>query len=99
MHFALLIGYGASAINPYLAIETLHDLKRRGLLPDDVSAAEIQAALEMAVPARSIDGVRKRTRATAGRCQGSVCMAGVTFMCSLAQNRAPGDVVVTAAGS
>ena len=37
MHFALLIGYGASAINPYLAIETLHDLKRRGLLPDDVS--------------------------------------------------------------
>ena len=38
MHFALLIGYGASAINPYLAIETLHDLKRRGLLPEDVSA-------------------------------------------------------------
>ncbi len=38
MHFALLIGYGASAINPYLAIESLHDLKRRGLLPDDISA-------------------------------------------------------------
>ena len=38
MHFALLIGYGASAINPYLAIETLHDLKRRGLLPDKVTA-------------------------------------------------------------
>jgi glutamate synthase domain-containing protein 2/glutamate synthase domain-containing protein 1/glutamate synthase domain-containing protein 3 len=38
MHFALLIGYGASAINPYLAIETLHDLKRRGLLPGNVTA-------------------------------------------------------------
>src|SRR6202522_4138194 len=38
MHFALLIGYGASAINPYLAIETLHDLKRRGLLPDKITA-------------------------------------------------------------
>ncbi|HEY4382770.1 MAG TPA: glutamate synthase large subunit [Acidobacteriaceae bacterium] len=38
MHFALLIGYGASAINPYLAIESLHDLKRRGLLPNDVTA-------------------------------------------------------------
>src|SRR6202167_5982980 len=37
MHFALLIGYGASAINPYLAIETLHDLKRRGLLPDKIT--------------------------------------------------------------
>jgi glutamate synthase domain-containing protein 2/glutamate synthase domain-containing protein 1/glutamate synthase domain-containing protein 3 len=24
MHFALLIGYGASAVNPYLALETLH---------------------------------------------------------------------------
>ena len=37
MHFALLIGYGASAINPYLAIESLHDLKRRGLLPHNVT--------------------------------------------------------------
>ncbi|MCZ2146573.1 MAG: glutamate synthase large subunit [Bryobacterales bacterium] len=37
MHFALLIGYGASAINPYLAIETLEDLQRRGLLPDGMS--------------------------------------------------------------
>ena len=31
MHYALLIGYGASAINPYLAIETLEDLAMRGL--------------------------------------------------------------------
>src|SRR5579862_213568 len=38
MHFALLIGYGASAINPYMAIETLHDMKRRGLLPHNVTA-------------------------------------------------------------
>src|SRR6202167_6335632 len=38
MHFALLIGYGASAINPYLAIETIHDLKRRNLLPEKISA-------------------------------------------------------------
>ena len=37
MHFALLIGYGASAINPYLAFETLHDLKRLGLLSDKVT--------------------------------------------------------------
>jgi glutamate synthase (NADPH) large chain len=33
MHFALLIGYGASAINPYLAIETLEDMVKRGTLP------------------------------------------------------------------
>jgi glutamate synthase (NADPH/NADH) large chain len=36
MHFALLIGYGASAINPYLAIETLEELDQRGYLPDGV---------------------------------------------------------------
>ena len=38
MHFALLIGYGASAVNPYLAIETIQDLHRRGLLPENVTA-------------------------------------------------------------
>src|SRR6201746_1912798 len=37
MHFALLIGYGASAINPYLAIETMEDLSLRGMLPDGVT--------------------------------------------------------------
>ncbi len=33
-HFALLTGYGASAINPYLAYETLDDMIREGLLKD-----------------------------------------------------------------
>ena len=33
MHFALLLGYGASAVNPYLAIETLEDAHRRGAFP------------------------------------------------------------------
>ena len=32
-HVALLMGYGAGAVNPYLAFETLHDLIRQGLLP------------------------------------------------------------------
>ncbi|MFZ5590500.1 MAG: glutamate synthase large subunit [Bacillota bacterium] len=38
-HFALLIGYGAAAINPYLAFATLEDLVRRGLITG-VSAGE-----------------------------------------------------------
>jgi glutamate synthase domain-containing protein 2/glutamate synthase domain-containing protein 1/glutamate synthase domain-containing protein 3 len=49
MHFALLIGYGASAINPYLAIETLHDLKRRGLLPHNVSAGHAEKSFIKAI--------------------------------------------------
>ena len=35
MHFALLLGYGASAVNPYLAIETLEDMHRAGEFPSD----------------------------------------------------------------
>jgi glutamate synthase (NADPH) large chain len=40
MHFALLLGYGASAVNPYLAIETIEDMHRRGWLPDGMSAID-----------------------------------------------------------
>ncbi len=36
MHFCLLIGYGASAVNPYLAIETLENMANNGLLPEGV---------------------------------------------------------------
>ncbi len=36
-HFCLLIGYGAGAINPYLAFETLTDLQKDGLLPENVT--------------------------------------------------------------
>ncbi len=32
-HMALLLGYGAGAVNPYLAFETLDDMIRQGLLP------------------------------------------------------------------
>ncbi len=39
-HFALLIGYGASAINPYLALETIHDQVRAGAIDGQADAAE-----------------------------------------------------------
>jgi len=32
-HFSLLVGYGAGAINPYLAFETIDDLIKTGMLP------------------------------------------------------------------
>src|SRR3989442_3965301 len=31
-HFALLLGYGAASVNPYLAFETLHDMVNEGRL-------------------------------------------------------------------
>ena len=33
-HFSLLIGYGATAINPYMAYETIGDMIRQGMLTD-----------------------------------------------------------------
>ncbi len=38
-HFAVLVGYGASAINPYLAIETLEDMANKGRLKVDFPTA------------------------------------------------------------
>jgi glutamate synthase (NADPH) large chain len=37
MHYALLIGYGASAINPYLALETIEELAAAGELPKGIT--------------------------------------------------------------
>jgi glutamate synthase domain-containing protein 2/glutamate synthase domain-containing protein 1/glutamate synthase domain-containing protein 3 len=46
-HVALLLGYGAGAVNPYLAFETLDDLIRQGLLtgvsPHDAVRGYVQA--------------------------------------------------------
>ncbi len=39
-HLALLIGYGASAVNPYLAFETIHDQVRLGHIDGNAEAAE-----------------------------------------------------------
>ena len=39
MHACLLVGYGASAVNPYLAMETLEDMCRTGQLEVDLETA------------------------------------------------------------
>jgi len=36
-HFAVLIGYGANAINPYLVFETIQDEVNKGILPDEIT--------------------------------------------------------------
>lgn len=41
-HFAALLGYGASAIHPYLALESLEDLRFVGLVASDVTTATLE---------------------------------------------------------
>ena len=42
-HIALLIGYGAAAVNPYLAIESVRDLVRRDVIAGDPKLTEKKA--------------------------------------------------------
>jgi glutamate synthase (NADPH/NADH) large chain len=41
MHFCLLAGFGANAVNPYLAFESLDELQRRSELPGDMEPYKI----------------------------------------------------------
>jgi glycerol-3-phosphate dehydrogenase len=50
---------------------------------EKVTALEIHDALRSPLPARSLAGIAKRTRATWGRCQGSACLSGVSFIASM----------------
>jgi glycerol-3-phosphate dehydrogenase len=66
---------------------------------EQVTAAEIAAVFDRHVPPRSIEGIRKRTQATGGRCQGSVCMVGVAFLCSLHTGLPPAAIRQGPAGA
>src|SRR5438876_2835401 len=48
-HFSLLIGYGCSAINPYLAFETIDDMIREGMLPNLDHKTAIKKYIKAAV--------------------------------------------------
>jgi glutamate synthase (ferredoxin) len=39
-HFALLLGYGAGSINPYVAFETLDDMINQGMIKQEIQHAE-----------------------------------------------------------
>ena len=66
---------------------------------EHVTAAEIRAALAGPVAATSADGVRKRTGAAYGRCQGSLCLAGISFLTAMSTGTGPASVRQTARGT
>jgi glutamate synthase (ferredoxin) len=48
-HFALLLGYGAGAVNPYVAFETLDDMIRQGFVKPGTTHAEAVAKYRKAI--------------------------------------------------
>ena len=52
-----------------------------------VTGDEIAAACSGALPAHDIDGLRRRTRAVAGRCQGFHCIGEVCALAAATDGR------------
>lgn len=48
-HFATLIGYGASAVNPYMAYATIADLKQKGVFGNEMDLDQLIARYNKAV--------------------------------------------------
>ncbi len=90
MHFALLIGYGASAINPYLAIETIHDLKHRGMLPENISAEQAEKNFIKAIDKGLLKTFSKMGISTLQSYRGAQVFEAVGLNRSLIEDYFPG---------
>jgi glycerol-3-phosphate dehydrogenase len=58
-----------------------------------VSAGEIRDAAQATIPARSLDGLRRRTRCLQGRCQGFFCLASVVTLLARESSRTPAELL------
>jgi glycerol-3-phosphate dehydrogenase len=71
---------GEAGLRPYQRGDLIAADREYGTIVchcERVSAGEIRDAMTAPVPARSLDGLRRRTRALNGRCQGFYCGAEV----------------------
>jgi glycerol-3-phosphate dehydrogenase len=74
---------GEAAARPYQAAELIARDPAYGTIVcfcERVTEGEIRDACHAPVPARTLEGLRRRTRAMNGRCQGSFCGAAVTAL-------------------
>jgi glycerol-3-phosphate dehydrogenase len=60
---------------------------------ENVSEAEVVRALNDRIPARSLDGVKRRTRAGQGRCQAGFCMPRIMEIASREMNIGKEDLL------
>lgn len=87
--------------NPEAAEEISRDPLGRTVVCacEKVTALEIHEALRSRIPARSLNGIAKRTRAGWGRCQGSACLSGISFIASMYMKGKPWEIPVGEPGS
>jgi glycerol-3-phosphate dehydrogenase len=85
---------GEAFPRPYADAERIADDPEYGTITcfcERVSRGEIRDAFASTIPPRDLDGLRRRTRAMNGRCQGFYCGANVTGMLEHALRTAGGD--------
>lgn len=74
---------GEAGVRPYQSPEQIAANPEYGRILcfcERVSAGEIVDAAQATIPAQTLDGVRRRTRALQGRCQGFNCQAAVAVL-------------------
>ena len=70
MHFCLLIGYGANAINPYLTLETVEWMSIDGLIEPPVSPASAAGPVGAVGPANPAGADKARENLIIALCKG-----------------------------
>ena len=86
---------GEAFVRPYRDAEAIRvnpDYGRIVCHCERVSAGEMIDACRAAIPARSLDGLRRRTRASMGRCQGFYCAARVLELLAHQTGRSPAEL-------
>ncbi|TCP48471.1 glycerol-3-phosphate dehydrogenase [Tamaricihabitans halophyticus] len=85
---------GEAGLRPYADAERIARDPEYGTVTcfcERVTRGEIRDALHSTIPPRDLGGLRRRTRAMNGRCQGFYCGATVTGMLAEAINEEPAD--------
>jgi glycerol-3-phosphate dehydrogenase len=89
---------GEAFPRPYRSAEAIEANPDHGRIVchcERVTRAELLDALASPIPPRDLDGLRRRTRALLGRCQGFYCAATVAAMLAEASGRPVGELLGT----
>ncbi len=93
---------GESRPRPYQSAEMIAanaDYGRILCHCERVSRGEVLDAARAPIPAQSLDGLRRRTRALLGRCQGFFCLANLAATLAAASGKSIAEVLATPEGS
>jgi glycerol-3-phosphate dehydrogenase len=93
---------GEAGLRPYQSAEMIASDPAYGRIVchcERVSLGEVRDALRATIPARTLDGLRRRTRALQGRCQGFNCHAALVASLVEQTGQKPGRLLALESGN